>query len=59
MLISKRVCDHVTHSNSIGNSFKPCGTLVHNHMRTTRELLIIWQMPLAEKRTRPLGALLV
>ena len=24
VLINKRVCDHVTYSTSIGNSFQPC-----------------------------------
>ena len=45
VLFNKRVCDHVTYSISIGNSFQPCGTHVHEHMWTTRELLFIWQIP--------------
>ena len=27
VLINKRVCDHVTYSTSIGNSFQPCARM--------------------------------
>ena len=44
VFINKRVCDHVTYSTSISNSFQPCA-----HMYTITcgqpELLFIWEIP--------------
>ena len=51
LLINKRVCDHVTYSTSIVNSFQPRGKLVHDYL--------IPSFCLYEKCTRPLGELLV
>ena len=39
----KRIDAYVTYSTSIANLLQPCGTQIHNHMCTTRELLIIWE----------------